>query len=508
LAGLIVLGVLGVAAPQARSQDPSPTFLGLPEFYSQSLDLSFYFDAHRAHADTAIRNAIDAIKLCSRENYDNARKILENIIRDLASVVTTTAESASRRGGFPATEGRNRLINHDIAQMQKALEKFPPFPEDCKDKRVGVLPGSLPAGSGPVFIGTPDYYAASADLGFFSESLARQVNTYYGLGEEAARECNRQGFELSRIRLEDMIARATQDYTKRATEASRGSTIPGVSDARAIDLRQLRHDIAQIQRALDKLGKFEDRCPKEKKVGALFDVFIQGGAALAFQSSGFFRALDTFSEETPTVFGGNTRSTGVFGGGVRVNVLKINPTFFFETRFQTAFGAPSFQQTAGLSGANAPGQAPFGESLVRENWGIPLVLGSTWSLGNVGGLGELGLDVYGGITIANWTQSLAGGEAGVPGTPTYSARQTKTSVDPTFGIGLRLPVGDFNGDGRADVILGVYGEFAFRQGSSVTAISPSNGGLTYTGWVDSRTTGSLMLRLSVPLGGGPLFRAD
>ena len=58
------------------------------------------------------------------------------------------------------------------------------------------------------------------------------------------------------------------------------------------------------------------------------------------------------------------------------------------------------------------------------------------------------------------------------------------------------------------MILGIYGELAFRQGSSITTLSPSNTGLIYTGQVDSRATGSLMLRLSVPLGGGPLFRVD
>jgi hypothetical protein len=308
--------------------------------------------------------------------------------------------------------------------------------------------------------------------------------------------------------LQDMIATNTQEHAKRATELSKGPLLPGMGPAQAEGLRQLQHDIGQIQQAIDKLGNFDDRCPKEKKVGALIDVFIQGGAALAFQSTGYFRALDTFSDETPTAFGGRSLSTGVFGGGVRVNVLKVNPTLFFETRFQTAFGAPSYQQTAGLSGPNAPFQAPFGEVLVRENWGIPLLLGTTWSLGSVGRLGEFGVDVYGGITIANWTQSLAGGEAGMPGTPGYSVQQTKTSIDPTFGVGVRLPTVDLNGDGRADVILGVYGELAFRQGSSITAVSPSNSGLTYTGSIDSRPTASLMLRLSVPLGGGPLFRVD
>ena len=53
-----------------------------------------------------------------------------------------------------------------------------------------------------------------------------------------------------------------------------------------------------------------------------------------------------------------------------------------------------------------------------------------------------------------------------------------------------------------------HGEVAFRQGSAVTAVSPSGGGpLTYTGWVDVKATGSLMMRGSlVPFGSGALFR--
>lgn len=86
-------------------------------------------------------------------------------------------------------------------------------------------------------------------------------------------------------------------------------------------------------------------------------------------------------------------------------------------------------------------------------------------------------------------------------------QRTQTSIDLTFGVGVRLPTVDLNGDGCADVILGIYCEFSFRQGSSVTAISPSGSGLTYTRSVDSRTNAAaLTLRLWVPLGGGPLFR--
>lgn len=483
-------------------------FLGLPNHYSALTDLSFYSSYDALYAEATADLARDAIKACSREKYDNARKILEGVIADDAKAGARMTLAVSQGSPLPDPQRRLGQINHDIAQLKKALEKFPPFPEDCKDKRTGALMGQpvTPKGDGPVFIGIPENYVASADLSFFANGMAWSLEAIYLGAEQAIRECDRAKFEGLKNALAHMIASAEQDFARSAAEAARAK-FPDLGSLEVV-LRQQRHDIAQLHRAYEKLGKFEDRCPKEKKVGALMDVFIQGGAALAFQSNGFFRALDTFSDETPTVFGGGTRSTGVFGGGARLNVLKVNPTFFVEARFQTAFGATSFQQTAGLSGLGAPGQAPFGESLVRENWGIPLLLGSTWSLGNVGTLGELGLDLYGGITIANWTQSLAGGEAGVPGTPAYSVQQTRTSVDPTFGVGLRLPVIDFNGDGRADVILGVYGELAFRQGSSVTTISPSSSGLNYTGWVDGRTNVALMLRLSVPLGGGPLFRVD
>jgi len=39
---MAVVGFLAVAAPQVRSQDPDPMFLGLPNHYSALTDLSFY----------------------------------------------------------------------------------------------------------------------------------------------------------------------------------------------------------------------------------------------------------------------------------------------------------------------------------------------------------------------------------------------------------------------------------------------------------------------------------
>ena len=57
-------------------------FLGLPNHYSALTDLSFYSSYDALYAEATADLARDAIKACSREKYDNARKILEGVIAD------------------------------------------------------------------------------------------------------------------------------------------------------------------------------------------------------------------------------------------------------------------------------------------------------------------------------------------------------------------------------------------------------------------------------------------
>ncbi|SEP23115.1 hypothetical protein SAMN02990966_04540 [Rhodospirillales bacterium URHD0017] len=343
--------------------------------------------------------------------------------------------------------------------------------------------------------GMPENVVPGTDIAFYAKWLVENVQTALYWAREGIRTCDRKLFDDARKVTEEMIDRLRKQM--------------GSADPNGPTGRRYRHDIDQLQRLIERMGDFDKECPQAKTIEALMEFFLHGGFSLPFFLASNITSLDFLSHEQRSVFGGGGRNTGLFGGGFRVNVYKVNPTVFLEARFQTAFGAPSFQQTFGLSGFGAPAQAPFGESLVRENWGIPILLGTTWSLGTLGARGPaLGLDIYGGITIANWTQSLNGAEAGTPGTPSFAAQQTRTSIDPTFGLGLRLPTVDLNGDGRSDLIVGLYGEVAFRQGSSVTVVSPNTGGLTYTGWVDTRPTASITLRVSVPFGRGALFRAD
>jgi hypothetical protein len=348
-------------------------------------------------------------------------------------------------------------------------------------------------------IDLPPSHSPDADLSFYDGWNKHFVDYYFREAKAAVARCDRVEFDKMKRGLENSL----RDQVQKLNDSVRRSALGrGNPPPTATDIRRLDHDVIQLQKALEKMGNFEDRCPPPKQVGGLFELFLQGGGTASLQAVGFFQSLDSFPPpEQITRSGGAAQTTALFGGGVRVNVVKVNPTIFFETRFQTAFGATSFQQTFALSGPNTPATAPFGESLVRENWGIPLLLGATWSLGSFGREGpEVGLDVYGGITISSWSQSLRGGEAGAAGTPAFAAERDRTTVDPTFGLGLRFPV--------VGLTLGVYGEVSFREGGSLTVPSPSNAYLSYTGSIDSRVTSSLMVRVSIPLGAGPLFRRD
>jgi len=172
---------------------------------------------------------------------------------------------------------------------------------------------------------------------------------------------------------------------------------------------------------------------------------------------------------------------------------------FFEIGIQSAFGANSFVQSfSGVSGT----PMAFGQQTVRENFQIPILLGLSIPLVETSSKTmPLFLDLYAGITLDSWTQTLAGREAGAPAGAGFNGTNNRFTVDPTLGIGLRTAWGDLNGDGVPDLLWGISTEFQFRPGSVVTAPSANFPSETYYGTVDQRFNALIMGRIGFAFGG-------
>lgn len=170
--------------------------------------------------------------------------------------------------------------------------------------------------------------------------------------------------------------------------------------------------------------------------------------------------------------------------------------FFFEAGIQTSFGA----QSAMLTFQNVSDSAgDYGLQTIRENFQVPLLLGASLPLDtSSSGAPSVFVDVYGGITLDSWTQTLQGAEANAPGAPGFFAQNRRFTPDPTIGIGLRGPVGNLSDD--LPLFFGVNAELQFRPGSVVTAPS-QNFPVTYYGTVNPYANLALMARIGVAFGG-------
>jgi hypothetical protein len=173
---------------------------------------------------------------------------------------------------------------------------------------------------------------------------------------------------------------------------------------------------------------------------------------------------------------------------------RSRPSFavFFETGIQSSFGAQSFAQT--FQGVSATPRG-FGSSTVSENFQIPILVGGSFPIVAPSGRGSMSmfLNVYGGITLDSWTQTLQGREAGAPNGAGFFGQTQRFTVDPTVGAGLQTGVGRF--------LFGINAELQFRPGSVVTAQSPNFSAETYYGTVDPRPNLLLMGRVGIPIGG-------
>jgi len=101
-------------------------------------------------------------------------------------------------------------------------------------------------------------------------------------------------------------------------------------------------------------------------------------------------------------------------------------------------------------------------------------------------------NVYGGVTLDSWKQTLQGRDAGAPGGAGFFGQNQRFTVDPTAGVGFQTTMGGF--------LVGLNAELQFRPGSVVTAQSANFTGETYYGTVDPRTNLLLMARIGWSFG--------
>ncbi|MBL6617632.1 MAG: hypothetical protein ISP45_26725 [Reyranella sp.] len=201
--------------------------------------------------------------------------------------------------------------------------------------------------------------------------------------------------------------------------------------------------------------------------------------------------------------GGSSTTTAFLGARVQVPFLwrmadeqHLSFSVFFETGIQTGFAAQSFMQSFQNTSVYA---GDYGTSTISEFYQIPLLLGFTLPVGErASGAPGVLFDVYGGLTLDSWQQTLQGAEAGAPGQQGFYAQNRRFTADPTIGVGLRVPVGDLRDN--LPFFFGVNAELQFRPGSVVSAPS-QNFPVTYYGTVEPHANLAIMARFGVAFGG-------
>ncbi len=348
-----------------------------------------------------------------------------------------------------------------------------------------------PASGDVGFIGIPQYTSTETGIPFFFKPNADAVDHFYREIRDAIARCDRAAYDKS----------MNAGYAVSAGDSSRP---------------QFDKDRANTNQAHSQVPPFPEPCnPPGRQGGDRFHPYslaLLGGGLVPSNNTGNVTGVDTFFG--PGAFlidnkqGGSSNTVPLLGVRARASTDQFLQRLqeheyrglqvFIESGFQTSFGAQSFMQT--FSGVSATPQG-FGSNTVKENFQIPILIGVGVPL--VGGPTPVFLDGYGGVTISNSTQTLQGREAGAPGGGGFFASQTRTTVDPTVGVGLRVIFNNQSLGGAAlpPIILGANAEVSFRPGGFVQAQSPNFPSESYYGTVDSRAMAAFMIRAGILFGG-------
>jgi hypothetical protein len=351
---------------------------------------------------------------------------------------------------------------------------------------------------------------------------------FKGIPEFTSTETGIPFFDQANAQLADQVIRDTRDAIAKCDE--RAYNRAGVSIANKFyTLLNAQHGTPEAELAVVKLRRDSDALdavnkmrppfphpctPPPIKVHEPYSAYLIGGALVPISGIGNVTGVDTFFGAGNFLIdnranGGSSNALGMAGARARLSAALFEvarewskssaPHFsiFAESGVQSSFGAQSFNQT--FQGVSTTPQG-FGSNTIKENFQIPVLIGAALPLTGPGQM-PVFLDLYGGITLDNWTQTLQGREAGAPGGSGFFGQNNRFTVDPTVGGGIRMVVGDIASGTFRDVIIGANAEVQFRPGSVVTAASPNFPSQTYYGTTGPQTNLVFMFRIGLPFGG-------
>ncbi len=372
------------------------------------------------------------------------------------------------------------------------------------DAAAQVQPVSTAQGAG--FVGIPQNTSRETGIPFFSKRRADTVDVIIARARKAVAACESNDYTYWKGRYE----------TERDKKYSGEESLPITKEQEARDMENM------LRAYKDNFPAYPTPCPPESAatdspLGPWSAVLI-GGGTVALNGSGAITGVDTFfgsgnflidnrsngaSSSTVPMLGGRIRHTwqnqDTFNDVVGSSLTNFwrRTSFFVESGAQTSFGAQSFLQS--FSGVSGVPQG-YGSNTVKENFQIPVLIGVGLPLTGPG-QPPVFLDLYGGITLDSWSQTLQGREAGAPGGAGFFNQNNRFTVDPTIGGGVRMVVSDIKGSGFPALIVGVGAELSFRPGSAVQAQSSNFPSETYYGTVNAQANLSILARIGIPFGG-------
>jgi hypothetical protein len=470
----------------AQGKPDSTGFIGIPEYTSSETGIPFFNSSIADRVDGAFRDMRKAITKCDRRAYNDAGLGL------WGSSVVTPDPTAS-------VKIHNLRLERDGESVAEARRKAPPYPVDCTPPK-GTRLGATGNSTDVRLIGSiPQYTSTETGISFYFNGYRDLVDSAFKKMREAIQNCDRNAYEIALHNIADRIGK-------------------GGNDARS------KADDQFLTDAVNQAPSYPEPCGL-RSTGSKFGYFelvAIGGGMIPLNGTGAVTGVDTFfgsgayqidnrssTAANATAFVGLRARAQTSPGwmekleaaeldrATQREVIRDSFRLFAETGIQTAFGAQSSLQT--FQNVSGTPQA-FGSNTINENFQIPIMAGVTAPVGSTGaGKPAVLLDLYGGITLDSWTQTLQGRESGAPGGPGFFAQNRRFTVDPTVGVGVRVPVGDFAG--LPGITVGVNAELQFRPGSVVTAPSTNFPSETYYGTVNPTANMAIMGRVGIPFGG-------